>query len=119
MRKWLRRPTYATALIGLLRWWAYSRQPDRLPFDPATYDGQRIEVSGAVTNVDLRTSHGGRPYYTLALSTGSGRVTVFSFGDPPCPEGSRVTVRGWFHQVKRVSGYTFYNQLDADGVSWQ
>ena len=53
MRKWLRRLTYATALIGLLRWWASSRQPDRLPFDPATYDGQRIEVSGDTLTYDL------------------------------------------------------------------
>src|SRR2546430_4778 len=100
MRKWLRRLTYATALISLLRWWAYSRQPDRRPSARATYDGQRIEVAGAVTNVDVRPSHGGRPYYPFALSRGSGGVTVFSFGDPPCPEGSPVTVRGWFHQVK-------------------
>lgn len=87
--------------------------------DPGRYDGQMISLSGTVTNLDVRESHRGNQYYTFELDDGSGRLTVFQFGDPSCPTGSLVNVEGKFLQVKRVSGYTFYNQLDATRVTCQ
>jgi hypothetical protein len=44
-------------------------------------------------------------------------MTVFSFGTPPCPEGGPVSVDGQFRQRKEISGYTFYNQVDAQRVT--
>ena len=85
--------------------------------DPARYDGQVVALTGTATHVDRRISRKGNAYYTFQLEDGSGRVTVFSFGTPPCPSGSRVSVEGQFLRVKHVSGYTFYNQVDARQVS--
>ena len=84
--------------------------------DPARYDGQPVTLAGTVTQLDVRVSRRGNSYYTFKLGDGSGRVTVFSFGEPPCPSGSRVTIDGEFRRVKRVSGHTFYDQVDARRV---
>lgn len=83
---------------------------------PATTE-QVISLSGTVTNLDVRVSQRGNRYYTFKLDDGSGRVTIFSFGDAPCPEGSPVAVEGEFLRVKYISGYTFYNQVDATRVT--
>ena len=84
--------------------------------DSARYDGQAVTLTGTVTQLDARVSRRGNPYYTFKLDDGSGRVPVFSFGQPPCPSPSRVTVDGEFRHVKRVGGHTFYDQVDARRV---
>jgi len=119
---WFRRAARAVALQALLVFLlSCGQQPDgpikALLSDPARYDGQMISLSGALTNLDVRVSHRGNSYYTFELDDGSGRVTIFSFGGPPCPAGSLVTVEGQFLRVKYVSGYTFYNQVDAKRVT--
>lgn len=85
--------------------------------DPARYDGQIVTLTGTVTSLDVRVSRRGNSYYTFKLDDGSGRVTVFSFGDPPCPKGSTVNVEGQFRRMKEMSGHTFYNQVDASRVT--
>ena len=85
--------------------------------DPARYDGQAVTVDGTITYLDARISKRGNPYYTFKLDDGSGRVTVFAFGEPPCPAKSRVTVDGQFRRVKQVSGHTFHDQIDARRVA--
>ena len=84
--------------------------------DPARYDGQTVTLNGAVSQLDARVSRRGNAYYTFKLDDGSGRVTVFSFGQPPCPSPNRVTVDGEFRRVKRITGHTFYDQVDARRV---
>jgi len=84
--------------------------------DPAAHDGQADTLAGTATQLDVRVSRRGNAYYTFKLDDGSGRVTVFSFGQPPCPSGSPVTVDGEFRRVKQVSGHTFYDQVDARRV---
>ena len=84
--------------------------------DSGRYDGQPVVLAGTVTQLDARVSRRGNPYYTFKLDDGSGRVTVFSFGQLPCPSPTRVTVDGEFRHVKRVGGHTFYDQVDARRV---
>jgi hypothetical protein len=84
--------------------------------DPAQYDGQPVTLLGSVTQIDARVSRRGNSYYTFRLDDGSSRVTVFSYGEPPCPSGSQVTVQGVFNRVKRVGAYTFHDQIDAKRV---
>ena len=84
--------------------------------DPTRYDGQAVSLAGTVTGLDTRVSRRGNAYDTFKLDDGSGRVTVFSFGQPPCPSRSQVMVDGAFRRVKQVSGHTFYNQIDASRV---
>lgn len=85
--------------------------------DPARYDGQSVSLAGTLTQLDARVSRRGNAYYTFKLDDGSARVTVFAFGQPPCPSGSRVTVDGAFRRVKQVSGHTFHDQVDARRVA--
>ena len=84
--------------------------------DPTRYDGQTVSLAGTVTGLDARVSRRGNAYYTFKLDDGSGRVTVFAFGQPPCASGSQVTVDGAFRRVKQVSGHTFHDQIDARRV---
>jgi hypothetical protein len=84
--------------------------------DPGRYDGQTVTLGGTVTQLDVRVSKRRNSYYTFKLDDGSGRITVFSFGQPPCPSPSRVTVDGEFRHVKRVGAHTFYDQVDARRV---
>ena len=85
--------------------------------DPARYDGQTITLDGTIAHLDARVSKRGNPYYTFKLDDGTGRVTVFSFGEPPCPARSPVTVEGPFRRVKQQSGHTFRDQIDARRVT--
>lgn len=107
-------------VAGLLYWqpWRGVGSP-ALPFDPAQADGRTLTLEGTVRNLDARVSHRGNPYFTFDLDTGTGEVRVFEFGTPPCPAGSHASAVGVFHQVKHVSGYTFFNQLDATRVTCQ
>jgi DNA polymerase III alpha subunit len=84
--------------------------------DPGRFDGQAVTLGGTVTQLDARVSKRGNSYYTFKLDDGSGRITVFSFGQPPCPSPNRVTVDGEFRHVKRVGAHTFYDQVDARRV---
>ncbi len=115
----LRKLTLVGLLIAGLLYWQPWRgvAPAALPFDPAQADGQMLTLEGTVTNLYARVSHRGNPYFTFDLDTGAGGVRVFEFGTPPCPAGSHVTVAGVFHQVKQVSSYTFFNQVDATRVT--
>jgi hypothetical protein len=85
--------------------------------DPARHDGQTFTLDGTIAYLDARVSKKGNPYYTFKLDDGSGRLTVFSYGEPPCSAKSRVTVEGPFRRVKQQGGYTFHNQIDARRVT--
>jgi hypothetical protein len=61
-------------------------------------------------------SQRGNAYYSFDLQDATGRIRVFSFGQATCPEGREATVEGTFDTVKRVGGYTFYNEVTASRV---
>lgn len=84
--------------------------------DKDRHDRQVVTLAGTMSRLDVRVSRRGNAYYTFTLDDGSGRVTVFSFGQPSCPAGSRVRVEGEFRRAKEVSGHTFYDQIDARRV---
>lgn len=90
--------------------------PGDILANPEKFDGKAVTVAGTMTNLRPTVSRKGNPYYTFDLAAGGERITVFSFGKPPCAQGAAVTVEGIFHRVKRVSGRTFYNQIDAERV---
>jgi hypothetical protein len=85
---------------------------DALLNKPAKYDGQQVDVSGTVTQLQRGVSHQGNPYITFSLCA-SRCVHVFEFGAPNISEGQRLTVHGTFAAVKHVGKYTFYNEIDA------
>ncbi len=75
-----------------------------------------MTLGGAVTNLNQRVSQRGNAYHTFDLQDATGRMRVFSFGQAPCPEGRQAAVDGTFETVKRVGGYTFYNEVTASRV---
>jgi hypothetical protein len=83
---------------------------------PERYDKQAVTLSGAVTKLNQRVSQRGNAYYSFDLQDPTGRIRVFSFGQATCPEGREATVEGTFETVKRVGGYTFYNEVTASRV---
>jgi hypothetical protein len=83
---------------------------------PSTYDGQHVDVRGMVERLEQKVSHKGNPYVTFSLCAAQ-CIHVFGFGSPSLSDGQTITVHGTFAAVKHVSGYTFYNEIDADDGS--
>lgn len=83
---------------------------------PSTYDGQHVDVRGAVEHLEQKVSHKGNPYVTFSLCSGQ-CIHVFGFGSPSLSDGQTIIVHGTFAAVRHLSGYTFYNEIDADDGS--
>lgn len=91
--------------------------PAQLLAHPDNYNGQHVLVTGTVTGIVAKTSHAGNPYETFNLcDANSVCVHVFTFGQPSLAEGEKKTVHGTFSAVKRVGSYTFYDEVEADGL---
>jgi len=88
--------------------------PGAIVGNPDNFDGQTVTIRGTVTNLRTTVSRKGNPYYTYDLRQGDHAVRVFSFGKPTCLEGSPATVEGRFTKTKRISGRTFYNEVEAN-----
>lgn len=80
---------------------------------PSSYDGSHVDVTGKVERLEQKVSHKGNPYVTFSLCS-SQCIHVFEFGNPSISDGEAITVHGSFEAVNHVSGYTFYNEIDAD-----
>jgi hypothetical protein len=103
--------------VAPLGWVASDTTPAQILEGPDQFDGKAVTLVGTVTNLDARVSRRGNPYYTFDLSAGGRSIKIFSFGRPPCLARSTVSVEGVFQKVKRVSGRTFYNEVEAQRVS--
>lgn len=84
--------------------------------NPSSYDGSHVDVTGKIQKLEQKTSHKGNPYVTFSLCS-TQCVHVFGFGTPSISDGQTITVHGTYAAVKHVSGYTFYNEIDADDDS--
>jgi len=91
--------------------------PEPILSKPDYFDGKMVSLDGIVTNLHATVSRRGNPYYTFDLSSGGRSIKVFSFGKPPCPDKSLVSVRGRFDRQKQVSGRHFYNEVEATEVT--
>ncbi|MGC2406219.1 MAG: hypothetical protein WA431_07405 [Candidatus Cybelea sp.] len=83
---------------------------------PSAYDGHHVDVSGTVEHLEQKVSHRCNPYVTFALCSAQ-CIHVFGFGSPSLSDRQAITVHGTYEAVKHVSGYTFYNEIDADDGS--
>jgi hypothetical protein len=83
---------------------------------PSTYDGSHVDVRGTVEHLEQKVSHKGNPYVTFSLCSGQ-CIHVFAFGSPSISDGQTISVHGTYEAVKHASGYTFYNEVDADDGS--
>jgi hypothetical protein len=83
---------------------------------PGSYDGSHVDVKGTVAHLEQKVSHKGNAYVTFSLCS-SQCIHVFGFGSPSISDGQTIMVHGTFAAVKHVSGYTFYNEIDADDGS--
>jgi cytochrome c-type biogenesis protein CcmE len=68
--------------------------PSALVSDAATYDGQRVDVSGTVKNPQIRKTRRGQA--TMYDLCDTNCIHVFQFGTTPVTDGSTVTVTGMF-----------------------
>lgn len=114
-----RRFVFSVALFGFcaaLPAMAGAATVGQILASPSSYDGQHVNVSGTVEQLERKVSHRGNPYVTFSLCSGP-CVHVFAFGTPSISDGQTITVRGTFAAVKHVSGYTFFSEIDADDHS--
>ena len=115
--QWLRWLLVVVAVsVGLLRVANWALVPT-LPFDPITYDGQRVRLEGKVVSLESKVSRKGNEYHFFVLRTSRGTVVVFMFGAPRCLEGQRARVEGVFHHEYQRSGRTFRDEIDATSIN--
>jgi hypothetical protein len=79
---------------------------------PSSFDGKHVDVKGQVQKFQQTASPGGTPSVTFSLCSGQ-CVQVIGFGSPGISDGQTVTVHGMFTAIKQVSGYIFYEKIDA------
>ena len=80
------------------------------------YDGKVVSITGAVTAYSERVSARGNAYTTFRVEEGGASVSVFAREHQGLHNGLRVRVTGTFDKVKRVGRYTFYNEIQAQGI---
>jgi hypothetical protein len=79
---------------------------------PASFDGKHVDVKGRVQKLEQTASTNSNRSVTFSLCS-SQCVEVIGFGSPGISNGEMVTVHGLFTAVKQVSGYIFYEKIDA------
>jgi hypothetical protein len=80
---------------------------------PSSYDGKHVDVKGQVRMLEQNASPNGNPSVTFSLCS-SQCIHVIGFGSPGISNGQTVTVHGMFAAIKEVSGYIFYEKIDAE-----
>ena len=80
------------------------------------YDGKVVSITGAVTAYSERVSARGNAYTTFRVEEGGASVSVFAREHQGLHNGLQVRVTGTFEKVKRVGRYTFYNEIQAQGI---
>lgn len=82
-------------------------------------DSKEVFISGMVKDIKHKISKKGNEYTTFVLTDvyydydPDYGITVYVGEHKVLAEDSMIWVRGKYHQTKEVSGYTFYNQIDA------
>ncbi|HLW60402.1 MAG TPA: OB-fold nucleic acid binding domain-containing protein [bacterium] len=84
--------------------------------DPEQFDGKIVTVTGTVNDYQERMSKAGNPYTTFRLADRAATVAVFAWNHQGLSNGDRVQVTGTFEKVKRVAGYTFGNEIEANRI---
>jgi hypothetical protein len=79
---------------------------------PSSFDGKHVDVRGQVQKLQQSAPSNGTPSVTFSLCS-SQCVQVIGFGSPGISNGETVTVHGMFTAIKQVSGYIFYETIDA------
>lgn len=91
-----------------------SLAPSAVLGDTGKYDGQRITVTGMVSDFRAKISRRGNAYETYKLCDPHACLKVFAYGNSPQNDGATVTRTGHFWTVRHVGRDTFYNELDVD-----
>ncbi len=79
-------------------------------------DKQKVEAEGVVSALKFRTSQAGNDYATFKLTSEGKTLKVFTFGHPDIEEDDEVIVKGTYYREKIVSGYTYYDEIEADEI---
>jgi hypothetical protein len=109
------------AVLAVL-WWRATRASEvdihSIVADPVKFEHQNITLVGVVTDVKETTSRAGNDYATFKLEGPSGgSLTIFMWGHPALRIGERVRVDGVFETEHHQGQFTFYNEVEATGVT--
>lgn len=84
-------------------------------------DKKNVEVSGIIKNLKIKISKAGNIYSTFDLISTldkKKKLNVFKFGNMSSffSDGAQVAVKGTYKKEKIVSGYTYYDEIEAEEV---
>lgn len=88
-----------------------------LVHNPGRYDKQIVSVTGTIAEYRERVSERGNPYTTFRLRDAAAEVAVFVWKHQGLGNGLRVRVVGTFSMVRRLGGYIFYNEIEAQSLA--
>lgn len=90
---------------------------EEILLDRDYYDGKTVKINGTVSNIKRKTSKAGNDYATFKLNSDSGEsLKIFTFGNPKISENDFVTVKGPYHKEKIVSGFKYYDEVEAEEI---
>lgn len=72
-----------------------------------------VRLSGIVMNLNFKISRAGNEYTVFDLLDDNEKIKVFVHWWPKIKEGDSVLVQGPFYRERTVSGYTFYDEVEA------
>jgi hypothetical protein len=84
-------------------------------------DGRTVRITGVATNIKQKVSKAGNDYTTFKLTTSDGKdgkssLKIFTFGHPSIFEGENIIVKGTYHKEKYVSGFQYYDEIEAEEI---
>lgn len=79
-------------------------------------DKKTVSINGTVSRIKLKTSQAGNNYATFKLTFQEKTLKVFTFGHPDITEGNEVEVTGTYFKEKTVSGYQYYDEVEAEEI---
>ena len=80
------------------------------------YDRKFSCIAGKTATLFTKVSHHARPYFTIWVGEGEGKLKVFGYGKPPFTEGEKIEACGIFTIEKHHSGRIFYDEFDAKTI---
>jgi hypothetical protein len=107
----------AIVLGGLSICSAMETTVDKIMNNPDSFEGQRVTVTGTVSNLKFKALDAGNNYTTFMLADKSGgRIKVFAWGKWTLQAGQKVEVTGVYRKVWTSARRHFYNQIVASDV---
>lgn len=90
--------------------------PDQIDATPRLYNGQHVQVTGRVTDIQVERLSNGKAYTLFSLCA-TGCVGAFVVGAPALVAGQMITVHGTYYGLRNRGAYTIRHAVEVDAGS--